>query len=123
MEKINYRQTKITCYFTNVVMSSAFSLPPLLFATFREMYGISYTLLGSLILINFCTQLGIDLIFSFFSRYFNIHKTIRLMPLITASGLFVYALFPHAVPPACLYGPCHGDIHLFGGSGTGGSAD
>lgn len=47
MEKINYRQTKITCYFTNVVMSSAFSLPPLLFATFREMYGISYTLLGS----------------------------------------------------------------------------
>ena len=68
MEKINYRQTKLTCYFTNVVMSSVFSLPPLLFATFREMYGISYTLLGSLILINFCTQLGIDLIFSFFSR-------------------------------------------------------
>ena len=47
MEKINYRQTKLTCYFTNVVMSSVFSLPPLLFATFREMYGISYTLLGS----------------------------------------------------------------------------
>lgn len=66
MEKMNDRRTKLTCYFTNLVMSSVFSLPPLLFAAFREMYGISYTLLGTLVLINFCTQLGIDLIFSFF---------------------------------------------------------
>lgn len=98
MEKMNIRRTKLTCYFTNLVMSSAFSLPPLLFAAFREMYGISYTLLGTLVLINFCTQLGIDLIFSFFSKYFNIHKTIRLMPLITAAGLFVYALIPMLFP-------------------------
>ena len=79
-------------------MSSVFSLPPLLFATFREMYGISYTLLGTLVLINFCTQLGIDLIFSFFSKYFNIHKTIRLIPLVTATGLCVYALIPILFP-------------------------
>lgn len=75
-------------------MSSVFSLPPLLLATFREMYGISYTLLGTLVLVNFCTQLAIDLVFSFFSKYFNIHKIIRVVPLITALGLFVYALVP-----------------------------
>ena len=57
MEKFNYRRTKLTCYFTYLAMSSVFSLPPLLFATFREMYGISYTLLGTLVLVNFCTQL------------------------------------------------------------------
>ncbi len=98
MEKINYKRTKLTCYFTYLAMSSVFSLPPLLFATFREMYGISYTLLGTLVLINFCTQLGIDLIFSFFSKYFNIHKTIRLIPLVTATGLCVYALIPILFP-------------------------
>lgn len=98
MEKINYKRTKLTCYFTYLAMSSVFSLPPLLFVTFREMYGISYTLLGTLVLINFCTQLGIDLIFSFFSKYFNIHKTIRLIPLIIATGLCVYAWIPMLFP-------------------------
>jgi len=98
MEKLNYKRTKLTCYFTYLAMSSVFSLPPLLFATFRKMYGISYTLLGTLVLVNFCTQLGIDLIFSFFSKHFNIHKTIRLMPLVTATGLCVYALVPMLFP-------------------------
>lgn len=98
MDNINYKRTKRACYFTNIVMASAFSLPPLLFATFREMYGISYTLLGTLVLINFCTQLGVDLIFSFFSKHFNIHKTIRLMPLVTAAGLCVYAVVPMLFP-------------------------
>ena len=98
MEKPNYKRTKRACYFANLAMSSVFSLPPLLFATFREQYGISYTLLGTLVLINFCTQLGIDLIFSFFGRHFNIHKTIRLMPLVTAAGLCVYALIPMLFP-------------------------
>ena len=96
MEKPNYKRTKRTCYFANLAMSSVFSLPPLLFATFREQYGISYTLLGTLVLINFCTQLGIDLVFSFFGRHFNIHKTIRLMPLVTAAdpGMPTWALWP-----------------------------
>lgn len=98
MDKRNAKRTKLTCYFTYLAMSSIFSLPPLLFATFREMYGVSYTLLGTLVLVNFCTQLGIDLIFSFFSKYFNIHKTIRLMPLVTAMGLCIYALIPMLFP-------------------------
>ncbi len=92
------KRTKRACYATNLAMASVFSLPPLLFATFREMYGISYTLLGTLVLINFCTQLTVDLIFTFFTKYFNIHKTIRFMPLITSFGLVLYALVPTFCP-------------------------
>ena len=102
MDTFNYKRTKRICYYTNLAMSSVFSLPPLLFATFRELYGISYTLLGTLVLVNFCTQLGIDLIFSFFSKYFNIHKTIRLMPLVTAAGLCIYALIPTLFSTVCI---------------------
>lgn len=98
MEKPNYKRTKNTCYYTYLAMSSVFSLPPLLLATFRELYGISYTLLGTLVLVNFCTQLGVDLIFSFFSKHFNIHKAVRLTPLITAMGLCVYAITPMLFP-------------------------
>lgn len=110
MDSLKYKRTKSTCYFTYLALSSVFSLPPLLFATFREMYGISYTLLGTLVLVNFCTQLGIDLIFSFFSKHFNIHKTIRFTPLLTSTGLCVYALVPTLFPQHAYIGLIIGTV-------------
>lgn len=94
----NFKRTKYTCYYTYLAMSSVFSLPPILFVTFRELYGISYTLLGTLVLVNFCTQMTIDLVFTFFAKYFNIHKTIKTMPLLTSAGLLVYAIVPTLFP-------------------------
>ena len=88
----NYQKTKRACYYAYLSMASVFSLPPLLFLTFREIYNISYTLLGTLVLVNFFTQLSIDLIFTFFTKYFNPQLTVRIMPLITSLGLAVYAL-------------------------------
>lgn len=95
---MNFKRTKFACYSAYFTMSSIFSLPPLLFATLREMYGISYTLLGTLVLTNFCTQLIIDLIFTAFSKHFNIKKVVRTMPLITSAGLLIYALSPTIFP-------------------------
>jgi hypothetical protein len=79
-------------------MSVVSNLPPLLFLTLRPLYGISYTLLGLLVVINFVTQLIVDLIFSFFSHRFNIEKAVRMTPLITAIGLIFYALWPYVFP-------------------------
>lgn len=89
-----FKKTKLACSFAYLSTSSVFSLPPMLFMTFHSMYGISFTLLGTLVLINFCTQLLIDLIFSFFSKHFNIKKTVRAMPVITTIGMCIYALSP-----------------------------
>ena len=94
----NYKRTKLACYASYFTMSSIFCLPPMLFVTFHETFGISYTLLGTLILVNFFTQLGIDLIFTLFSKHFNYTKIIRVMPLITALGLALYALIPWLFP-------------------------
>ena len=94
----HFKRTKLACYTAYFTMSSIFSLPPLLFVTFREMYGISYTLLGTLVLINFCTQLTVDLIFTFFSKYFNTRVIVRVMPLVTSLGLTLYALLPMLMP-------------------------
>lgn len=101
-QTINYSKTRISCYYAYLSMASIFSLPPILFVTFREMYGISYTLLGTLVLVNFCTQLSIDLIFTFFTKYFNIHKTVKIMPLLTSVGLLIYAIIP-TLFPECAY--------------------
>lgn len=97
MEK-NYKRVKLACYTTNVTMSVIGNLSPLLFLTFRSLYDISYSLLGLLILINFCTQLCVDLIFSFFSHKFNIGLTVKLTPVIAFVGLAFYALSPVLFP-------------------------
>ena len=98
MQTINYKRTKFACFFTYPALSAIFILPPILFYTFRQMYGISYTLLGTLVAVNFCTQLTVDLLFSFFSKHFNIHKSIRTMPMLTCIGMLVYALVPTFFP-------------------------
>ncbi|MBQ3231800.1 MAG: MFS transporter [Clostridia bacterium] len=95
---MSYKRTKLACHASYFTMSSVFSLPPLLFVTFRELYGISYTLLGTLVLTNFVTQLTIDLIFTAFTKYFNIKKVVRTMPLITCLGLLLYAGAPILFP-------------------------
>ncbi len=110
MLKENFKRTKLACYFAYLSMSSVFSLPPMLFVTFKEMYGVSYTLLGTLVLINFCTQLTIDLIFTFFAKHFNIKKTVRVMPLITTTGLLIYALSPVLFPNNVYIGLCLGTV-------------
>ena len=47
----SYRRVKAACYATNVTMSVVGNLSPLLFLTFRSLYGFSYTQLGLLVLI------------------------------------------------------------------------
>lgn len=93
-----YKKLKLACYTSNVTMSAVGNLASLLFLTFKEQYGISYSLLGTLVLVNFFTQLIIDLFFSFFSHKFNIALTVRVMPLISVAGLVLFAAAPILFP-------------------------
>ena len=106
----NYKRTKFACYSAYFTMSSIFCVPPLLFVTLRETFGISYTLLGTLVLTNFCTQLGVDLIFTLFTKYFNPKKVVRIMPLITSLGLLIYALVPSLFPQIAYIGLLLGTV-------------
>lgn len=106
----NYRRTRFACFFAYLAMASIFVLPAMLFTTFRQMYGISFTLLGTLIVVNFCTQMTIDLIFTFFSKYFNIRTTVRMMPLLTSIGLLLYALVPTLFPEYAYVGLIAGTV-------------
>lgn len=110
MKNNNFKFTKLACYTAYFTMSSIFSLPPLLFATLQDMYGISYTLLGTLVLTNFCTQLTIDLIFTVFTKYFNVKKVVRIMPLITSVGMLIYAVVPRFMPQYAYAGLLIGTI-------------
>ncbi len=110
MSTPNFKKTRFACYFSYLAISAVFVLPPMLFVTFHDMYNISYTLLGTLVLVNFCTQLTIDLIFTFLSKYFNIKLTIRIMPLITSVGMLCYAVLPNVFPQFAYLGLVLGTI-------------
>lgn len=105
-----FKRTKFACYAAYFTMSSIFSLPPILFVTLRDTYGISYTLLGTLVLTNFCTQLLVDLIFTVFTKYFNVKLIVRVMPLITSLGLATYALIPWLFPQIAYAGLLIGTV-------------
>ncbi|MBQ9099528.1 MAG: MFS transporter [Clostridia bacterium] len=115
--KQRYTRVKLACYSTNITMSVVGNLSPLLFLTFRLLYGISYSLLGLLVLINFSTQLLIDLIFSFFSHKFNIPLTVRLTPALAVVGLCIYALFPYFWPQYAYLGLVLGTVIFSSSSG------
>ena len=108
--KTNYTRLKAACYAVNITMAAIGNLPPLLFLTFHRDYGISYSLLGLLVLINFSTQLTVDLIFSFFSHKFNIPLTVRLTPVIAIVGLIIFALFPFFWPQLAYTGLVIGTV-------------
>ena len=101
--KNNFTRLKYACYVTNISMAVVSNFSPLLFLTFRSLYGISYSLLGLLILINFCTQLAVDLIFSFFSHKFNISCAVKLTPVLTSVGLLVFTVSPWILPNDLVY--------------------
>ncbi len=92
--RTNNQRVRLGCYGANIAMSVVSNLSPLLFLTFRHLYGLSFSLLGLLVLVNFVTQLSIDLVFSFFSHKFNIPAAVRASDLLAVGGFVLYALSP-----------------------------
>ena len=117
MNPSKIKHLKYACYSTNVTMSVTTNLSPVLFLTFRSLYGISYSMLGLLVTINFVTQLAIDLVFSFFSHRFNIPKTVKAIPVIATAGFGLYALLPTLFPEYAYLGLSLGTVIFSAASG------
>ena len=113
----NTKRVKSACYCMNVAMAVIGNLPPILFLTFHNKFGVSFSLLGLLVLLNFSTQLLVDLIFSFFSHKFNIPLTVKLTPLISVFGLLIFVLWPTFLPSSAYLGLVIGTIVFSASSG------
>ncbi len=106
----NYKRTKLACYCAYFTMASVFSLPPVLLMPLHEMYGISYTRLGTLVLVNFCTQMTVDLLFTLFGKRWRVDRILWIMPLITTLGLVLYAMLPLWFPQSVYAGLVIGTV-------------
>ena len=106
----NYKRARVGCYMLGASMAATVNLSPILFLTFHTLYGISYSLLGLLVLVNFFTQLIVDLLFSIFSHKFNISLSVKLTPLLAVFGLVIYSLSPFIFPQHEFFGIISGTV-------------
>ncbi|MHB1357832.1 MAG: MFS transporter [Anaerolineae bacterium] len=60
--KLTYKHTVDACYLGYITQAAVVNLSPILFIVFQNQFGISYEMIGRLILINFCTQLLTDVV-------------------------------------------------------------
>ena len=114
-----YKRVKLACYAGSFSMAVVANLPPILFLTFRSLYGIGFAQLGLLVSLNFFTQLGVDLILSFFSHRLDLKKTVKTMPYLTVLGFLLYALLPWLFPRYAFLGLVTGTVIFSASSGLG----
>ncbi len=106
----------MACYMSGVSMSVIANMAPILFLGLRDIYDISYSLIGLLVVVNFSTQLLIDLLLSFFSHRINMTAAIRLMPVLTLVGFLLFAAAPILFPGAVYVGLLLGTV-IYSASG------
>lgn len=94
-----YRTTKLACYGAIISQAIQNNLPALLFVVFQQQYGISYEMLGRLILMNFVTQLCVDMISIKLADKFGYRACLIGGQSCIVVGLILLSVLPSVMPP------------------------
>jgi len=98
MDSINYKSTLHACYLGYITQALIVNLPPLLFVVFQEKFGLSYTMLGSLVLIVFVTQLTVDALAIKFVDKIGQRISAVMAHAFAAVGMVTLAFLPRVLP-------------------------
>ena len=102
---MTYKTTRKCCYAGYIAQAVSINLAPLLFIIFRKSFGISYAQLGLLTLINFLTQLIVDVLSAAFLDKISYRTSAVTSQLFCAVGLIllpVLAQLEHHYLGLCL---------------------
>lgn len=98
MKDINYKSTLHACYLGYITQALIVNLPPLLFVVFRDKFGLSYTMLGSLVVVIFITQLIVDALAIKFVDKIGYRMSAIIAHLFAAVGMVALAFLPRLLP-------------------------
>lgn len=94
-----YRRARLCSYLGMFIQAIVINLIPLLFIPLREQFGLTFEQVGRLILINFTTQLLVDLACCALNDTAKVKPLLVLANLLAALGLILFALsawwWPH----------------------------
>ena len=98
MSKLGSRHTVAACYLGYVTQAIVNNFAPLLFVTFQSEFGVSLTLLGMLVTVNFGVQLCVDLLAAKFVDKIGCRPCMVAAHLFAAAGLLLLAFLPGILP-------------------------
>lgn len=93
MEK-NYKITKFTCYLFYILQGTLVNLAPVLFVPLMEEYGLSYIQLGTMVSVNFATQLIVDILLSKMVDKHGYRLALQFSAVMALIGYLVFAWAP-----------------------------
>lgn len=94
---LTYQHTKRASYLGYITQAIINNLPPFLFIFFQEQFGLSYEMLGRLVLINFGTQIIVDILAVRYVDRIGYRKSARIAHFFVVLGLVLLALLPQVM--------------------------
>ncbi len=94
----NYKKTLLACYLGFVTQAISANFTPLLFLTFRSIYGIGFEKLALIPLTFYFTQLLIDLAATKFVDKIGYRICVVASQVLSAAGLVFMAVLPELLP-------------------------
>lgn len=96
--KYTYKHTLHACYFSYITQALVNNLTPLLFVIFQDQFGISFEMIGRLILINFGTQIVADYFGAKYVDRIGYQKSAIAAHILCIVGLVGIAVLPRVSP-------------------------
>ncbi len=94
LTKLTYKSTTKACYLGYLVQATVVNLTPVLFIPLREQFSLSFGQLGLLVLINFVTQVIVDILFSHAVDRHGYRPFLTSAHIFAAAGFVFFALAP-----------------------------
>lgn len=116
MSQPNYRSTIIACYIGNFVQAIALNVTPILLIPLRSLYGISFAQFGFLVMINFITQVAVDVLFAKSVDKHGFRPFVVVAQILCLAGFVLFGFAPVFFPNNVYFGLLLGTM-LFAGSG------
>lgn len=111
-----FKRTLAACCFAYITQAAVVCLPPLLFMPLYRLYDVSLSMLGTLIFVNFITQVLCDLLFARWLDRYGCRPFVLCGAFLVAVGFGCYALTP-LVMPHHVFAGLFGSTVLFSGAG------
>ena len=92
--KTSYRGTIAACYIGNFTQAVVINLTPLVFLLLREEFGLSYGQFGFLVMVNFCAQVAVDILFAKPVDRYGYRVFAVWGHIICVAGFFLFAATP-----------------------------
>lgn len=90
----SYKSTAIACYVANFCQAIVSNFTAILFVPLKEQFGLTYAQFGFLVMLNFCTQVCVDLLFSKAVDKHGFRPFILTAQVLCGAGLVLFAFAP-----------------------------